>query len=277
MPGLDGNSSNWRDDPIHEWVIKRSEFFLFVQSSVAAWNRETRDFVKQVIAQSTKPPIWLIQNIFDARHWQPEEKRKNIEEQQREEGKKRVIELLEQAPRAVLGLNLGKAWDGKIENQEKWLIESMFPIFESNLAEVLHAERQLIQERNCIEYLRKELSGTKDQLVKATKKIDDIRKEYSKVKQKVQNVESILAKTNYRSKLEENFKFDLIKKTENVTNGWLENLENEISAIKQKHNQERTGKEVNDDLSAIASTLSYLGSSKYFLKSYLLPDYWEIF
>ena len=89
-------------------------------------------------------------------------------------------------------------------------------------------------------------------------------------------MESILAKTNYRSKLEENFKFDLIKKTENVTNGWLENLENEISAIKQKHNQERTGKEVNDDLSAIASTLSYLGSSKYFLKSYLLPDYWEI-
>ncbi len=114
-PGLDGSRSNWREDPIHEWVIKRAEFFIFVQSSVAAWNRETRDFVQQIVGQSTKPPIWLVQNIFEARHWQPEDKQHKAEEEQREEGKKRVIELLDEAPRSVVGLNIGLAWDGKKE------------------------------------------------------------------------------------------------------------------------------------------------------------------
>jgi hypothetical protein len=64
MPGLDGSRTNWRHDPIHEWVIQRSEFFIFVQSSIAAWNGETKGFIKEVIARSTKPPIWLVQNII---------------------------------------------------------------------------------------------------------------------------------------------------------------------------------------------------------------------
>ena len=75
MPGLDGSRSNWREDPIHEWVISQAEFFLFCQSSVAAINSETRDFVTDVLGKSTKPPIYHFQNIFDARYWQPPQKR----------------------------------------------------------------------------------------------------------------------------------------------------------------------------------------------------------
>jgi len=98
-------------DPV--WVLQEAVIRYGeqtgVQSSVAAFNRETDAFLREVLARTKKPPIWAIQNLFDARHWQPEEKRREDERNQRERGKDRILEVLKEAPRAVLGLNLGLA------------------------------------------------------------------------------------------------------------------------------------------------------------------------
>ena len=273
MPGLDGSRSNWRADPIHEWVISRAEFFLFVQSSVAALNNETHDFLKEIVAQSTKPPVWLVQNIFDARHWQPEEKRKKAADDQREEGKKRVIELLNEAPRAALGLNVGLAWDAKSEDQSEWLARSEFPKFESDLTDVLHAERALIQERNCLEYLNQRFAEAKKQLDSGVKRIAELRNKHQEVRNKLGTTQALLDAVNYRSDWENAVRGEICTITEAVAKPWLDSLENEVAKLRERHNRKRTGKEVNAELANVAVRVAAEGDNKHFAKPLLLPQY----
>lgn len=275
MPGLDGNRSNWRDAPIHKWVIDRAEFFLFVQSSIAAWNRETMDFVREIIAQSTKPPIWLIQNIFDSQHWQPEEKRRQEEENQREEGKKVIIDLLHVNPRSGGGLNLGKAWDGKNEKNKKWLDDSKFLEFEKALSDVLHAERALIQERNCIENLDQRISEAKMQLQEAHKKTEALRKTNDQYREKLGVAQSILHEVNYSGRWESPVRGQICKMADTAVKPWIDSLANEVAKLRERFNRHRTGKEVNDELAIVAARLGAEGNSKHFEKSHLLPQYVE--
>lgn len=276
MPGLDGSRSNWRADPIHEWVINRAEFFLFVQSSVAALNNETHDFLKKIVAQSTKPPVWLVQNIFDARHWQPEEKRKKAADEQREEGKRRVIELLNEAPRAALGLNVGLAWDAKSEDQSEWLARSEFPKFESDLTDVLHAERALIQERNCLEYLIQRFSEAQKQLALGVKQIAELRNKHQEVRNKLGLAQALLDAVNYRSDWENAVGGEIFTIAEAAAKPWLDSLENEIIKLRERHNRERTGKEVNAELANAAVRVAAEGDSKHFAKPLLLSSYVKV-
>lgn len=273
MPGLDGSKSNWRDDPIHEWVIQRAEFFLFVQSSVAALNRETRDFVQQVLSQSTNPPIWLIQNTFDARHWQPEEKRRKDEEAQREEGKLRVTDLLDRAPRSVLPLNLGLAWDGTSEACAEWLSRSGFPKFEQELAEVLHAERGLIQERNSGINLRQRIAKAKETLTRIAQQITEVRTNHERVRGALNRAMSFLDAVNYQSDWESAVGGEIRDMAAESRELWSKSLENECDKLSVYHDQTRTGKEVNDALGLVATKLAAEGASKHFTRSLILSRY----
>jgi hypothetical protein len=273
MPGLDGNRSNWRADPIHEWVISRAEFFLFVQSSVAALNNETHDFLKEIIAQSTKPPVWLVQNIFDARPWQSEEKRKKAADDQREEGKRRVIELLNEAPRASLGLNVGLAWDAKSEDQSEWLTQSEFPKFETDLTNVLHAERALIQERNCLEYLHQRFTEAKKQLDLSVSQIAELRNKHQEMRNKLGTAQALLDAVNYRRDWENVVRGEICTIAEAAAKPWLDSLENEVAKLRERHNRKRTGKEVNAELANVAVRVAAEGDNKHFAKPLLLPQY----
>lgn len=112
---MDGNLANWQNNPVFRWVIEVADFFLFVQSSVAALNKDTKEcFVREVASRGRKPPIWCIQNIIDARFWLPEAQRTEDAERQRDQALSRVKEMLDwpadkPAPASV-GLNLGLAW-----------------------------------------------------------------------------------------------------------------------------------------------------------------------
>ena len=276
MPGLDGSRSNWRDDPIHEWVINRAEFFLFVQSSVAALNNETQAFLREVVAQSTKPPIWLIQNIFDARYWLPEDKRRKDAADQQEEGRKRVVELLNEAPRAALGFNVGLAWDGKNEAQDEWLAKSEFPSFEANLASVLHGERAMIQEKNCLKNLHQRIDQSTEALKQCETSLKEIRINHDRVREKLRAAQGLLDSVQYRTAWESAVRGEVSTIAEKAAEPWLESLRNETVRLKERHNRTRTGKKVNDDLAVLAVKLAEDGSTKYFAKSLLLPDYVRI-
>lgn len=276
MPGLDGSRSNWRDDPIHEWVINRAEFFLFVQSSVAALNNQTHDFLKEIVSQGTKPPIWFVQNIFDAQHWQSKEKREKAAIDQREEGKKRIIELLNVSPRAVLGLNVGLAWDAKSESQNDWLAESNFLQFESDLTEVLHSERAWIQERNCLELLKKVLSDSLPMLNNTSLKIDQIRKINREFREKICSAQGFLDSINYRSDYESIVRGEIATIAEDVAKPWFESLDASILKLREQLNRRKTGKEVNEQIRLVACRLGSEGDAKHFIKPPLLPRYIKI-
>ncbi len=276
MPGLDGSKSNWRDDPIHEWVINRAEFFLFVQSSVAALNIQTHDFLKEIVSQSTKPPIWFVQNIFDAQHWQPMEKRERAAMNQREEGKKRVIELLNVSPRAVMGLNVGLAWDAKSECRDDWLQESKFTQFESGLTEELHAERAWIQERNCLEYLNQVISKAKPMLNQISQEIDKLRNDNKIVRETLIRAQGFLDKINYRNEYESMFRGEIATIAEDAARPWLESLETSISKLKEQFNREKAGKYVNEQVRLMELNIGSEGDSKYFIRPLLLPRFIEL-
>ena len=79
MPGLDGIQSNWQDSVIHKWILKRADFLIFIQSSMAALNKATFDFLQDAYLSSRKPPLWLVQNIIDAKYWRSDEERRSPE------------------------------------------------------------------------------------------------------------------------------------------------------------------------------------------------------
>ena len=273
MPGLDGSRTNWRDDPIHGWVIQRAEFFLFVQSSVAALNNETHAFLQGVVEHSTKPPIWLIQNIFDARHWQPEETRNKQENDQREEGMKRITDLLNEAPRAVLGLNAGLAWDGKNEANNRWLDDSRFSKFEANLTKVLLDERALIQERNCLKYLSQRLDEAKEQLRQGAQNVEEVRQKHKQVRDELESKKAVLDAVNYRSDWESAVRGEIATIANTSRKFWLDSLDTEVANLRERLNRKRTGKEINGEIATVAARLAVEGDSKHFAKSSMLPQY----
>jgi hypothetical protein len=273
MPGLDGALTNWRDDPIHEWVIKRAEFFLFVQSSVAALNNDTQAFLKGIVAQSTKPPVWLVQNIFDARHWLDRARRTRDESGQREEGTKRFVEILGEEPRNVFPLNLGLAWDGKSEKQKVWLEESAFPGFEEGLSEVLNAERASIQEKNCLRNLRQQVEAAAMKLRESEEHLAELQSNYSKLREKLGLAKAALDAVDYRNGWESSVEGAISQMAESAAQAWLDRLDNEIGKFRERHNRKKYGKDLNAELEVVASNLAADGANKYFTKTVLLPQY----
>jgi hypothetical protein len=273
MPGLDGNRSNWRADPIHEWVINRAEFFLFVQSSVAALNNETHEFLKEVVAQSTKPPIWLVQNIFNARNWLPEEEQRREEGEQREEGRKRLTELLKEAPRAVLGLNAGLAWDGKSKKNDGWLEKSEFTKFETGLSEVLNAERSLIQERKYLEDLSRQFAKARALFCKGSQGIEEVRRNHKRQRDELKSAQGVLDAVNYQNDWESAVRGQIATMAEATVKPWLESLDIEVVKLRDRFDRKKTAKDVNGELAIVAARLGAEGDAKHFAKSPMLPQY----
>lgn len=165
MPGLDGVKSNWEDSYIHKWVMERADFLIFVQSSMAALNRSTLNFLKEAYLRSRKPPLWLVQNVIDAKHWQSEEERDAESDEQRRRAKEYITGSLgvSEDLRST-AINLGQAWDGW-EKPEKFgdlLSKSCFTEFEKDLKDILADTRIRIQQLNCVKGVQTAVNNCKE-------------------------------------------------------------------------------------------------------------------
>lgn len=152
MPGLDGIKSNWEDSVVHKWILKRADFLIFIQSSMAALNKATFEFLQDAYLGSRKPPLWLVQNIIDAKYWRSDEDRRSDNDVQRQNAKEHISSLLgiSEDLRST-AINLGKASDGmNLDNLSYLLAESGFLEFESNLKDILNESRVRIQQENSI-------------------------------------------------------------------------------------------------------------------------------
>ena len=68
MPGMDGLTSNWHDEELHEWMNENADYFLLVQSSFAALTPDTRDYLRSAMERSQRP-IRVVQNRIEAQFW----------------------------------------------------------------------------------------------------------------------------------------------------------------------------------------------------------------
>jgi hypothetical protein len=166
MPGLDSIEHNAEADSIHYWVIKNADFFLFLQSSIAALNERTQQFLKEIRNSDKQQPMWALQNVMDARHW------RNLEERQQEwlaqhnDAVEKVRRIITNGQLKSACVNLGLEWDGIEQKNEDWRSRSLFAEFKSAATQQLTNERGLIKERNCINDLAASVRGGLDKIAR---------------------------------------------------------------------------------------------------------------
>ncbi len=194
MPGLDGIQSNWQDSVIHKWILKRADFLIFIQSSMAALNKATFDFLQDAYLSSRKPPLWLVQNIIDAKYWRSDEERRSDNDTQRQNAKGHISNLLgiSEDLRST-AINLGKASDGMdMENFHSLMSESGFPEFECSLKDILQKSRVRIQQENSVKGVLNAMHNCEQEFDRYKEEIRRLQTEYDAQIQKLTKPQNIL-------------------------------------------------------------------------------------
>lgn len=169
VPGLDGHYTNYQQSPSSYWVIHKSDFLIFTQSSFSPLNHQTCAFLKDLYVESKKPPVWLVQNKMEARYWQEEALREHEAREQLQTARREITTLLgvpeEHLPAS--SINLGKASDGLFQDRKDLLDESRFESFEIRLRDELDHTRVRVLEENSLNELL-------IQLVRAEQRLNEI-------------------------------------------------------------------------------------------------------
>jgi hypothetical protein len=265
MPGLDGTRANSDSDPVHEWVIERADFFLFVQSSMAALNRDTKNFLERVVRKTKMPPVWLIQNVIDARHWVAEGQREQEAVKQRDFALGRVMDWLGLSDRnrpPITSLNLGLAWDGIDSANLEWEERSRFPEFEQKITSHLLSQRAVIQERNSVKGFNKALNDCETDLSGARGRIVKIRDDNRRVLATLDHCLGLVAAIDYKIG-----HAHLTSKTDNladrVRDGWKNETKIAADQLKHRHNSKLTGEKLNQILGAFAAASAKKGAEAF--------------
>lgn len=108
MPGMDGLTSNWHDEALHEWMNENADYFLLVQSSFAALTPDTRDYLRAAMERSQRP-IRVVQNRIEAQFWLSPEIQVRQQELQQVTTQKQLSDFIR---KMIPGswVNAGLAW-----------------------------------------------------------------------------------------------------------------------------------------------------------------------
>lgn len=216
VPGLDGVLSNWRESPVHDWILTRSDFLLFVQSSIAALNIETISFLKEVYINSKEPPMNLVQNIIEAKSWRGKQYLMEEAAEQRKKGIDQILSIIPQTKNSEFDstqVNLGLAHDvvfNKVAaEKEETLKECGFTMLEQKLVDILEMRREDIQLSNSLKSLKRTLMDTLSafenfvlETDKKMKEIEDAKRSFNLINTSVNNlllvdsIQSIFKKYN---------------------------------------------------------------------------------
>lgn len=263
MPGLDGSQSHWTTSPVHKWVIQRSDFLIFIQSSISALNGDTLRFLLEIVKKSRNPPIRIIQNIFEAKHWRsPEEQKKESENQMRQAIKqiRGNLELPNAPP--CKAINIGKANDGIFRNNHELLDHSEFEPYENELREILDCERVSIQEINSVNGMPKAFEEALENLGNISGEMEEIDGSYNAKIQAIDDCVSRLNGIDY-SLLEYRL---LIEKTVSELAAkamvdWKETVNAKGDRLIRANNKTTAGKVLNQLLKDLAGDMGKYGHS----------------
>lgn len=109
-PGLDSVNSEWTKNGnlLYLMLLEKSDLILFLQSSVAPLNISAEGILDDLHSRNRKRPIWLVQNIMEAKHWLTQESIDKENEEQKTTALKSF-----QAMQGIISenysVNLGKA------------------------------------------------------------------------------------------------------------------------------------------------------------------------
>jgi GTPase SAR1 family protein len=174
VPGLDGFQTNTENNPAAFWIIDKSDLLIFTQSSFAPLNNQTSRYLRDLYEGSRKPPVLLVQNQIEARHWaDPLEQQKDTDEQVMV-ARKEISDLLgisgTQLP--AWPINLGKAHDGFFKELPELMDDSKFETFESELQKYLESSRMELHEKNCLNEMAGEVADAEKAIESIIEEMD---------------------------------------------------------------------------------------------------------
>lgn len=111
MPGLDGSIANVKNDPFIAELPKAADYFLYVQSSIAAINSGAKDYILSLIDNS-KDYI-VVFNEIRAQYWLKSEVQSEVMEEQNNKAIGHLAKSLGVNPPRSFRINAAQAWDSK--------------------------------------------------------------------------------------------------------------------------------------------------------------------
>lgn len=200
-PGLDSMNSEWTTNSAwYLWLMEKSDLLLFLQSSVAPLNLSAGEILKELQCQKRGHPIWLIQNLMEAKHWT----KKDVQEAENLSQKERAVtEFQKISPNTnSYSVNLGKAspklfnlesdLDSNVDS-EHLLNESGFKELEEDIRDSLKRNATAQRKWNCI----RNVENAKNEFEKQLKSFKEdavvkIRKECDLEREKIEKAFKVL-------------------------------------------------------------------------------------
>lgn len=175
MPGMDGLTSNWHDEKLHDWMNENADYFLLVQSSFAALTPDTRDYLRAAMERSQRP-IRVVQNRIEAQFWLSPDEQVEQQERQQINTQKQLSDFIR---KVIPGswVNAGLAWwqqDNKFRSPDTPLpthapgSKSNLSLLEDEILADLHNPEVTLR-RNSADYLLKTLESLDSRLKDFTK------------------------------------------------------------------------------------------------------------
>ena len=202
-PGLDGAKANKDSDPFWRCLTTCGDYYLLVQSSMSAINKDCVDLITDIFRETKNAPLLVVFNEIAANFWQlpdveKERLRKDSETASRELAEQLRTKMGGTLPESI-SINAGEASDavfGSCEEMrqepQNMIAESRVQTLRDRIVKTLREERMSIKVRNATDRMTKALSESAERLEsekmrikkEAKQKSDDEDKDWKERKEK---------------------------------------------------------------------------------------------
>lgn len=184
MPGLDGSIANVKTDPIIAELPKAADYFLYVQSSIAAINSGARDYILSLINNSKE--YIVVFNEIRAQYWLKSEVQSEVIEEQNNKAIGHLAKSLGVNPPRSFRINAAQAWDSKNRRfqvdklMDGFTLEKLYA--DSHIQELKNEIFKLCR-NNVTEILDKNALSSLKEWIKATQDLEGFIKLQEEIKQ----------------------------------------------------------------------------------------------
>ena len=183
-PGLDGAKANKDSDPFWKSLTTCGDYYLLVQSSMSAINKDCVDLITDIFRETKNAPLLVVFNEIAANFWQlpeveKERLRKDSETASRELAEQLRTKMGGTLPESI-SINAGEASDavfgscGEMRQEPQNMIEeSRVRTLRDRIVKTLREERMSIKVRNATDRMTKTLSESIERLESEVRRIVD--------------------------------------------------------------------------------------------------------
>ena len=182
-PGLDGSKANKDSDPFLTSLMSYGDYFLLVQSSMSAINKDCRELIVHLYHETKNAPLLVVFNEIASNFWlkpevEKEKLREDSETASQELAKQLRNELGGIVPE-IISINAGEASDAVFgtENDNRkesggMIEESRIRSLRDKIVKTLREERTAIKERNATDRMLKALEDTIKMIDESIRKVE---------------------------------------------------------------------------------------------------------